>query len=316
MYSAVIPAVCKVNATVVTSTNGTLSQLQQLMTELDQNTDGLQKLSECSNVGSILRKVLYGAPCNEFIQAQVFLTGSLMVTCVFILLILSTRAVVFSPIIAGRRCKRREKEFEDYKMYMSQFYDTKNWTLDFVPPEKEDLEFPRIQRTRTRSTVSPTSSTDSDTVVAQVFDEPLSKNKGDDDDNSSYDSTYSEDDGDDEDTSTAFSTLTRFFDRQYFRRRSGNESTISLSTNSLLDQVRVGGKRLVSMFVQDRYSHPIDEEQEENEDNDTAFGTMLTPQPLRYTARVRYSSGRKRRGDPEHFEMIALTPNAKSPSPN
>ena len=57
------------------------------------------------------------------------------------LIVLTLRAAFYNPVIRGRRGKRREKEFEDYKLYMSKFYDTANWDLDWIPEvvaEKKD----------------------------------------------------------------------------------------------------------------------------------------------------------------------------------
>ena len=317
-YAEEIPSMCNIDSSMVSSANETLHEVQEILHDLKGNIGAVVKLSECTNVGPVLRRLLYGTPCDEFMQSLIFLGGSLMAATVFVLIVVTTRAVVFNPIIAGRRCKRREKEFEDYKRYMSQFYDTKEWTLDCVPPDKDDI--PSIRRTETRSTASPTASDDSDTVVAHVFEDDASTSPRrdvariqKDDDDSSYDSTYSADD--DEDSVTAFSSMSRLFSRH---RASLTDSMSTMSNATSL----LGQRWLASMmFVKDRYSHPIDEKPEEVEeegfDNDTAFGAdslMLTPQPIRYTARL---SARKRRREQVNEDndglMTALTPNAKSP---
>lgn len=49
------------------------------------------------------------------------------------LIVVSLRAAFYNPVIRGRRGKRREKEFEDYKQYMSKYYDTTDWELQWIP---------------------------------------------------------------------------------------------------------------------------------------------------------------------------------------
>ena len=155
------------------------------------------------------------------------------------LIVLSTRAAFFNPVIRGRRGKRREKEFEDYKLYMSKFYDTSNWEMHWIPETAKDKFDGDDEDTSSTSgvDVSPSVSEESNpglvpAVVSSndgsVFlnlamridddDDESGEEVGDnndtvvheDDTDSDYDSTYSYDSHDDlNSTSTAsvFSTI-------------------------------------------------------------------------------------------------------------
>jgi hypothetical protein len=51
------------------------------------------------------------------------------------LVMLSTRAALYNPVLRPIRRKRREREFKEYTEYMSEHYDTSKWKMD---PESKD----------------------------------------------------------------------------------------------------------------------------------------------------------------------------------
>lgn len=297
------------------------------------------QLTECSSVTPILRRLVYGATCKESMQSLTAMFGCSVALMVIVLLLLTTRSALFSPIIRGRRNKRRETEFKEYKKYMSQFYQTKEWNVDCIPPDENELAH-EIKRTDTQSTASPTSSDDSDTVVAHAFTStphrdgmfvnsgPLHEEAQDDD---SYDSTYSSDsDGDEADTMSMLSGLSRFMVRHRIGGQSQSDGLNESysTTSSIFSDARrritslVNGHVALSMLasVRDRYSrkqsNSDDDSDEDDAISDDRDSCLMTPEPIRYTARVRFSnSNKKRREDPEDFEMIALSPKQPSLSP-
>ena len=167
------------------------------------------------------------------------------------LVVLSTRAAFFNPVIRGRRGKRREKEFADYKQYMSKFYDTSSWDLDWVPEIAEDKKVGEDEETdSTSGGITPSNSEDStpglvpalvsssDGSVFLNLAVPVQEEQGgvaeagsgddgdaDKDNDSDYDSTYSYDSQDDlrsTTSSSVFSTISTML-QQLRRTRSSHD---------------------------------------------------------------------------------------------
>jgi len=156
------------------------------------------------------------------------------------LIVLSTRAAFFNPVIRGRRGKRREKEFDDYKLYMSKFYDTSDWELHWIPETAKDKFDGEDGDTSSTSgiDVSPSVSEESNPGLvpagvssndgsvlnlAMRIDEDESGEEGgdendnndaivhEDDNDSDYDSTYSYDSHDDLNSTSTASVFSAIF---------------------------------------------------------------------------------------------------------
>jgi hypothetical protein len=110
--------------------NNSLHLLAPTLDSLYGNARAATRLTDCSSIEPVLRQLAQGSTCSDSIDGLAWLFASLLVISVLGMIILSTRAALFNPVIEVKRKKRREKEFEEYKEYMAQFYDTGMWKLD------------------------------------------------------------------------------------------------------------------------------------------------------------------------------------------
>jgi hypothetical protein len=151
-------------------------RVMKLVNKLDEFGSTLEtavNLTACSNVQPLMRRLINGAPCSESPRGLAWLFGTTASILFVGLVMLSTRAGLYNPVIKPRRIKRREREFQEYKEYMASFYSTGDWKMD---PEKEkDLEpaqtFDTGETTATRSkrsdSVSPSAASSSRSVYIE-----------------------------------------------------------------------------------------------------------------------------------------------------
>jgi hypothetical protein len=93
-------------------------------------------LTDCSSVQPLVRRLVNGAPCSESPRGLAWLFGTTASILFVGLVMLSTRAGLYNPVLKPRRIKRREREFQEYKEYMASFYNTNGWMMD---PEKTNV---------------------------------------------------------------------------------------------------------------------------------------------------------------------------------
>ena len=115
------------------STNGTFHSIRQDLSNIDGSMTSILDLTDCSTISPIFRQLLFGSTCTESVKGLAALYSILILITLFSFVILSTRAALYNPVIRGRRNKRREKEFDDYKVYMSEFYNTTEWDINRIP---------------------------------------------------------------------------------------------------------------------------------------------------------------------------------------
>ena len=130
-----------------------LSSLSQTLTSIGEDLYTTTDITSCENIVPILEPILEGSTCQSSPEGLAVLFGTTMAIAIVCLILLSTRAALFNPVIVvKKKDKRREMEFDDYKDYMGQFYDTDDWKL--MPDKKA------IHRSDTCETndYSPTSS--------------------------------------------------------------------------------------------------------------------------------------------------------------
>jgi hypothetical protein len=132
--------------------NGTLYSIVQDLSNIDGSMTAMLDLTECSRISPIFRQLLFGSTCTESVKGLASLYSMLILILLLGFVVLSTRAALYNPVIRGRRNKRREKEFDDYKVYMSEFYDTANWDINRIPEvctnnsATDETDFDRIDR--------------------------------------------------------------------------------------------------------------------------------------------------------------------------
>ena len=180
------------------------------------------ELIDCSNISPVFRRLLYGSPCNQSVIGLTWLWTTLLSMTIMGLVVLTLRAAFYNPVIRGRRGKRREKEFEDYKLYMSKYYDTSNWELHLIPDSLEEKKDEQScsETDSTSGVITPAGSEEEEDIrsnpalvptivsshdgsvflnLAMPIEDAKDKSveDADDDNDSDYDSTYSYDSDDD-----------------------------------------------------------------------------------------------------------------------
>jgi hypothetical protein len=145
----------------LSSANGTLSAIGLDLSNIEGSLTSFLDLMDCSRISPIFRQLLYGSTCTDSIGGLAWLYSMLILITILGFVILSTRAALYNPVIRGRRNKRREKEFQNYKEYMAEFYDTSKWEIDCIPEihnndnsDTDETECYRIDGSNSQATYS------------------------------------------------------------------------------------------------------------------------------------------------------------------
>lgn len=128
-------------------------KLMDKLSDLETTLRTAVNLTDCSSVQPLLRRLINGAPCSESPRGLAWLFGTTASILFIGLVMLSTRAGLYNPVIKPRRIKRREREFQEYKEYMSNFYSTGDWKMD--PEKKKDLDSTKTFDTEETGATSP-----------------------------------------------------------------------------------------------------------------------------------------------------------------
>ena len=253
------------------NTNGTLHSIAQDLSNIDGSMTSIFDLTDCSSISPILRQLLFGSTCTESVKGLAALYSLLMLILLLGFIVLSTRAALYNPVIRGRRNKRREKEFDDYKVYMSEFYDTSNWNIDQIPEvctnnsatDESDCNDIDIQDSETTchnemnrvesesvalSLVPAVSITEkSSSVKVGIKEETDAKTVADaDDDDDSYDSTYSID-AEEEQSVTSISVFSTFMKRRVqslYRNENNKSADFGGSQDEIISKMSSGSSMI------------------------------------------------------------------------
>ena len=118
--------------------NSTFFNMVSPLSDVTLTIERLDDLATCEYIQPVLEDVVYGAICNETLNAATWMCFTSLVLAVLTFIMLSTRASLFNTLIPGPKKKRREKEFKQYKKFMEEHgFETSDWVLD--PPKKTDL---------------------------------------------------------------------------------------------------------------------------------------------------------------------------------
>ncbi|GKY99358.1 hypothetical protein MPSEU_000890700 [Mayamaea pseudoterrestris] len=112
------------------SYNETIGKMHASLKILGLTATSTENLTSCANIEPIFQSVVRGPACSESVEGLSCLLGTSCGMLILGLVMLSTRAALYNPIIRPRRRKRREREFKEYVEYMGAFYDTAEWKLD------------------------------------------------------------------------------------------------------------------------------------------------------------------------------------------
>lgn len=98
-------------------------------------------LSDCSSIAPILRRIFKGEPCDTTIVGLTWMFSCLFAISVFGMTLLSLRAAMYNATIKAPKMERTDKwEWDEYKQYMTQFYnDAKDWRFHASPNKQGEL---------------------------------------------------------------------------------------------------------------------------------------------------------------------------------
>jgi hypothetical protein len=338
------------------STNGTLCSIAFDLSNIEGSIASMIELTDCSSVSPILRQLSFGSICTDSVAGLASLYSLLLVLTILGLVILSTRAALYNPVTRGRRNKRRDKEFENYKEYMSAFYDTSNWDINCIPEvstvnsdagesdclclETFTSGVPLNDGHEEASCIASESATYSIapaisiTEKSSVLDNPKPVAEADDDDDDdSYDSTYSIDAGEEQSVSSS-SVFSMLMKRrvQALHQRENSMIGVDGSNRDEIVSKMSSGSSLIERFKRRNgrsykkgslsqlpiittphhpYDHRInshdddDEFSEENDENDSNVGVLLTPVALRQTMNLKYLTSSSQRKTNQLLQPIA-----------
>jgi hypothetical protein len=346
VYASIVEACGDKNSIAVA--NATLSLLEHDLSSLRGTIAALVELTGCSSISPVFRRLFFGSTCTESVEGLASLYISLLCISTLGFIILSTRAALFNPVIRGRRSKRREKEFADYKVFMSKFYDTRNWELDWIPDvgaenhvdTDEQNEQCHSDETRSTSTVSPSNShetrdDDDDRTIDKQSNVSASEIPqiqpaaacSEDNDDDSYDSTYSVDEiAVDDLRSTSTGSM---FSLAYLKKRIESMKGLgTLSKTESHDEIvsSFSSTSVLSNFVRRRRgnankhngdalglyppSHNGGDWDQSDDENDSTDGVLMTPPAMRYSKHSQRSQLFRRGEDdpPKDSEMEPLSP--------
>jgi hypothetical protein len=126
------------------------------------------KLTDCSSVKPVIAQLQTGSICTESVDGLAWIFGGLLALWFICLMMFSTRAALYNPVYKAKRRLRREREFEEYRVWMAQFYeDTEEWMIDPVKkylmatPHPETFDTDETSRSSELSKKSDSSSTNS-----------------------------------------------------------------------------------------------------------------------------------------------------------
>lgn len=113
----------------------TLQQLEKELLLVQSNMNKLVNLASCHSISPLLRRLTHGAICKESAHGLTWIWGSSLFICICCFVMLTTRAALYNPVKKRKPREKKpkrvvEKEFEEYKEFMSEYYDdATEWKL-------------------------------------------------------------------------------------------------------------------------------------------------------------------------------------------
>lgn len=89
------------------------------------------RVTDCARVFPILDEIFHGATCGTTMEGLSGMFGGLLGLTFVVMIMFSTRAALFNPVYKAKKRLRREREFDEYREFMAQFYeDAGEWKID------------------------------------------------------------------------------------------------------------------------------------------------------------------------------------------
>ena len=116
-----------------------MAKFDGILSTVASNVDEVIEVTSCHTISPIIRRITHGAFCKESAKGMTTVWSCLFAISTLAFVMLTTRAAVFNSVRTRRKrnTKRRklrpekvEKEFEEYKAFMSEYYDdTDHWIM-------------------------------------------------------------------------------------------------------------------------------------------------------------------------------------------
>jgi hypothetical protein len=156
----------------------TLSSLQDHLQNLQDQMHAFVDLTSCSRVSPIIRRITHGAVCDESAKAFTWIWASCFSLLVCCFTLLTVRAALFNSIKKGKSRERKpkrvvEKEFEEYKQYMAEYYgeEVGKWKVEGTKKKSKvnHIEFDLGSQFIQRNPTFDTETTSPDSARGGIF---------------------------------------------------------------------------------------------------------------------------------------------------
>jgi hypothetical protein len=213
---------CKDDAPIMISK---VNNVTSILDGIQMSVRQIIELTGCHQINPVLRRITHGSACSETIDALAWLFGGMCGITLWGFIMLSLRAALFNSVIRAPRRKRhkeREKEFEEYKAYMAEFYsDADQWKLDIPQKKPSDILVTPMPTFETNDTSRSAHDDDAGSESSCLASPKSKSEESSGSSESSYESDYSDDSSLDQRSSMSFSGLSRIF---YPRNKGDNHS--------------------------------------------------------------------------------------------
>lgn len=126
----------------------TLEDLESGLVGIQTYLGQLVALTSCESISPLVRRLTHGAVCSESAQGLTSIWACSLAICILCSVMLTTRAALYNSIKKRKPREKKsrravEKEFEEYKKFMSDFYpDTDQWKMGAAKNRKQiEIEF-------------------------------------------------------------------------------------------------------------------------------------------------------------------------------
>lgn len=124
----------------------TLHELEKELLIVQSDMNKLVDIASCHSISPILRRLTHGAICEDSANALTWIWGSSLFICVCCFVLLTTRAALYNAIKKRKPREKKpkrvvEKEFQEYKEFMLEYYaDAADWKLEYPTTKAKKLE--------------------------------------------------------------------------------------------------------------------------------------------------------------------------------
>lgn len=249
-----------------------VSGVQRLVESLDTvhaNIESALDISDCATISPIVRGIFHGSSCKEAVDGLAWMFGTTLGIAMLGLVLITLRAGLYNATIRkARRSKPEatEKEFREYKRYMTQFYDdAPMWKLE---PDEIKAKKTKTRRSRGRRrggmglemapsfetgiTATSTFDNNDDDYDKYGNDDSSHESHFADDDLDQDGNNYDDDSSDDDDDSDDVDGL-----ELEFKTPSKHCKRHGENTTTFVDQVRTAEKLRGMMHVLDEEMEPL-----------------------------------------------------------